>query len=153
MKPAPQFYTSPLSRFCAEELPGDFHFLDGDQVLFCHHSQPIVFARESGVLRVVESKLPGEEIRRSQRETLPMLAGALELGVESGLLATTSGVYVMEGEPPFAEGATVGLVRAAKSPGDWSSVGVQYAARRRLSSEQLRLFLRCRPLLSKQAAA
>lgn len=153
MKPAPEYYSSPLSQYCAEHLPGDFHFLDGDEVLFSHHSQPIVYARESGVLRIIESKAPGEDIRRSQRETLPMLAGALDLAVESGLLATTSGVYVLEGEPPYSSGATVSKVRGATAPGDWSAVGIRYVVQRPLDESQVQMFLRCRPLLRGKAAA
>lgn len=146
MKPAREYYTSPISEFCAEQLPGDFHFLDGDEVLFRHSAQPILFARENGTLRLLESKLPGEEIRRSQRETLPLLAGALAMAARAELVAPTSGVYVVEGRPPWSDGALVSRVRPARSPIDWQAIGIQFDLARRLTFAQLCAFVRCRPV-------
>lgn len=153
MKPKPEFYSSHLSRFCAEQLPGDFHFMDLDEVLFRHSSLPVVYARESGVLRAIESKLPGEQIRRSQRETLPLVAAGVGLLVKSGLLAQGSGAFVVEGEPPWNDGAIVHTVRAAASPRDWSATGVRYAKSSTLTFSELCTFIRCRPVTAVSKAA
>ena len=145
MKPRAQYYTSPLSEFCAEKLNGDFHYLDGDEVMFRHSAQPMTYARETGTLLVLESKFPGEEIRRSQRETFPLLAAALSRAADANLIARASGVYVIEGEPPFIDGATVLRVRGAKQPGvDWQSIGVQFDWRHRFNNRDLCNFIRCR---------
>jgi hypothetical protein len=144
VKPAPCFYSSPLSRFCAENLPGDFHYLDGDEVLFRHSAQPVVYARETGTLRVLESKLPGETIRRSQREVLPFLAAAIQLAVKAGLLSIRSGVFVIEGRPPYEDGALVSRVRPAQHLIDWQSIGVQLERSVQMTSPQFELFMRCR---------
>jgi hypothetical protein len=98
MKPAADFYTSYLSRYCAEHLPGDFHFLDGDEVLLRYSAQPIVYARATRILRLLESKFPGEEVRRSQRDLLPIFAEVIRVGVESEVLHERSGVFVIEAD-------------------------------------------------------
>lgn len=152
-KPAPEFYSSQLSRFCAEELEGDFHFLDGDEVIYRHSALPIVYARETGILRVIECKRPGEDVRRSQRETLPLLAAGIESLIENSLLDSRSGVFILEGEYPWADGAQVSRIMPHSKPGvDWSSVGASVTSTYTLSNAQLRLFIRCRPVLEAKAA-
>lgn len=142
MKPAPDRYSSPLSEFCAEELPGDFHYLDGDEVLFRHSALPIVYARETGILRILESKFPGEDLRRSQRETFPLLAAAIEKAVEASLLSDGSGVFVVEGTPPFGDGALVRKVHPAEKSAD--NLGIRFAGKHNLAPAQFHLFMRCR---------
>lgn len=146
MKPQREYYTSPLSAFCAEMLPEDFNFVDGDEVVFHHSAQPTTYARETGRLLILESKHPGEELTRSQRETYPLLAAAVSLAAAANLVRRDSGVYVIEGEPPFADGAAVMRIRAATRPGiDWTAIGAQIEARRKLSHAALCRFIRCRP--------
>jgi len=141
MKPAPEFYTSPLSRFCADELPGDFHFLDGDEVLLRYSSQPISYARSTGILRICESKRLGENIRRSQREVLPILAAAIQLAIEAKLLTVGSGVFLIEGEPPYESGASVTQVLGASTS---RAVGLQELGPRVMSRSEIDSFIRCR---------
>ena len=133
--------TSDLSAFC-DSFYGehsDFHFLDGDEIILRYSAQPVVYARESGVLRVVESKRPGEEIRRSQREALPLLAGCIALGIESGIVADGSGVFIVTGEPPYTAGAKVAKLRQSGR-----TAGLQYEIETHLSRERLIRFMRCR---------
>lgn len=150
MKPAAKYYTSDLSRFCAEELGPEFNFLDGDEVLLRYSAQPVTHARSTRILRVVESKNPGEEIRRSQRETFPILASALEFCVEAGILRKTSGVYIVEGLYPYSDGADVAQILPASQN---RAVGMQMvgpmsqvAGAERFSRQQLDLLASCRPL-------
>lgn len=146
MKPAAQYYTSDLSKFCAEHLPGDFHFLDGDEVMFKHSAQPIVYARETGILRILESKRPNEEIRRSQREVLPILARVLADAVEKGLLKDGSGVFIVTGEYPYVAGASVSRVEYGPAISGLSQKGPFP-----LSADKFADFIRCR--LVNEAAA
>lgn len=139
---SPYFYTSPLSRFCHEQLPGDFHYLDGDEIILRYSAQPITYARETRVLRIFESKTPGEEIRRSQRDVLPLLSEALQLAIGVGALARGSGVFVIEGDEPYDDGASVRQVLAPQT----RNVGIRYLGPRQLSREELELFIRCRNL-------
>ena len=148
MKPAPQFYTSHLSRFCADELPGDFHYLDGDEVLLRYSSQPITYARATNTLRICESKRLGEELRRSQREVLPLLAEAIALSVSAGLLNHGSGVFIIEGEAPYTDGASVSQVL---SPSTSRAVGLQTFGPQRLTRDEIEQFIRCRFQIRKAA--
>lgn len=107
MKPRPEYYTSPLSEFCAEHLPGDFHYLDGDEILLRYPSQPIQFARSTRTLRICEAKRPGEQLRRSQREVLPLLAEAVRALSSQDGLSDESGVFIIEGDSPYELGASV----------------------------------------------
>jgi len=143
-KPNPEFYSSPLSRWCADELPGDFHYLDGDEVLLRHSALPLVYARETGTLRVLESKHPGEELTRAQRETFPLLATALDLLVRDEYVADASGLFVVEGRPPFDDGATIRRVLPIRSRTGWRVIGVQFADARTVKRSTLELFVRCR---------
>lgn len=102
-----KYYTSDLSRYCDEHLGFDFNFLDGDEVLLRYSAQGMTHARSTGVLRIIESKRPGEQVRRSQIDVLPLLARAIDLAVQDGVLAEGSGVFVLEGEPPYENGAIV----------------------------------------------
>jgi hypothetical protein len=141
VKPAPQFYTSHLSRFCADELPGDFHYLDGDEVLLRYSSQPLTYARASNTLRICESKRLGEELRRSQREVLPLLAEAIALSVNAKLLNQGSGVFIIEGEPPYSDGAAVSQVLA---PSTSRAVGLRTLGPQQLTRDEIEGFIRCR---------
>jgi len=112
---SPAYHTSDLSQFCDEHLGPHFNFLDGDEVLLRYSSQGMTHARSSGVLRIIESKRTGEEVRRSQREVLPLLARAIELAVQDGTLAAGSGVFILEGESPYDEGAKISRVKYSTS--------------------------------------
>jgi len=144
-----EFYTSPLSRFCHEQLPGDFHFLDGDEIILRYSAQPVTYSRETRVLRLFESKSLGEEIRRSQRDVLPILAEAIKLAVESGVLAKGSGVFIIEGEEPYERGADLSQVLP---DGKSRAVGLQTIGPRRLNRDELETFVRCRNLAPRTAA-
>lgn len=140
--------SSQLSEFADSfyrEFP-DFHFIDADHVVFSHAALPMAFARETRILRLIESKNLGEEVRRSQRETLPVLAACLDLGVKHGVVKRGSGVFVVTGEPGFESGATVARVRADEPGKEWSAVGVQASHTRNVTREELQTFLRCRLL-------
>lgn len=133
--------TSDLSAFC-DSFYGDhhdFHFVDGDEVILRYSAQPIVYARESGILRVVESKAPGEEIRRSQRDTLPLVAGCIQKGIEEGIVADRSGVFIVTGQFPYDTGAKIARLRPSPR-----TAGLQYDAAVDVSREQLVKFMRCR---------
>lgn len=137
------YYTSPLSKFCHEQLPGDFHYLDGDEILLRYSAQPVAYARETRVLRIFESKAPGEELRRSQREVFPILADAIKLAVDRGALGKGSGVFLIEGAEPYDHGALLSQVL----PGIESrAAGIQFLGPREVSRPELETFIRCRNL-------
>lgn len=138
---SPKFHTSALSKYCDEQLPGDFHFLDGDEVVLRYPSQPIVYARETRTLRILESKACGEEIRRSQREALPLLAAAIRLAVQHNILAEGSGVFIVEGSMPYEEGASVSQVLP---PSASRAVGLQVLGPVVLAKPDVDAFIRCR---------
>lgn len=142
------YYTSPLSRFCHEQLPQDFHYLDGDEVLLRYSAQPVTYARETRVLRVIESKRPGESIRRSQREVLPIIATAIRFAVNQGRLGPGSGVFLIEGDEPYDEGA---LLYQILPEGDARAAGMGMLGPRRISRSEVAIFVRCRNL-SRSAA-
>lgn len=141
MNPDRAYYTSPLSEFCAEHLPGDFHYLDGDEVLLRYSSQPIQFARASRNLRICEAKRKGEQIRRSQREVLPLLAEGIAALISKGDLASGSGVFLIEGEMPYEDGASIYQVLPTSNS---RAVGLQLLGPREMDKAQLHLFMRCR---------
>lgn len=141
-KPASPYYSSDLSRFCAEELGRpEFNFLDGDEVLLRYPSLPIHYARSTKILRIIESKKPGEDLRRSQREVLPLLASALFLGVQGGIFAEGSGVFIIEGRYPFTDGALVSQVLPASEA---RAAGVQYLGPERLTRSDVETLVSCR---------
>lgn len=140
-RPAPRFYTSPLSQFCAEFLPGDFHFLDLDEVLLRYSSQGITFCRETMILRAIECKNPGEEIRRSQRDVLPEFAAMFHDRVKSGQLAQGTGVFIVEGRYPYHDGALVGQVLPRSES---KAVGLQQLGPWRFTGQQIYDLVRCR---------
>ncbi len=139
MKPATEFYTSYLSRYCAEYLPGDFHYLDGDEVLLRYSAQPIVYARETRILRFLESKFPGEEVRRSQRDLLPIFAEVITQSVSTKLLAERSGVFVIEAQWPDPETFEVSKVVPSSR-----GVGLSFERHKQYDRDAFALFLRCR---------
>lgn len=72
---------------------------------FVHDHQPmqhdgididyVAWKSARNCLRIIEEKLPGEDVRPSQKRMLPLLAKLIELGKEAGLLADDSGVFVL----------------------------------------------------------
>lgn len=140
-KPHARFYSSPLSEFCAEELPGDFHYLDGDEILLRHSAMAICYARSTTTLRIIESKHPGEELRRSQRETFPLLAEAI---ARSELLSRESGVFVLEGDPPYNGGR---IPVAKVRPAHRNRVnGFRFEWIRAGDATSINALIRCRPV-------
>lgn len=138
-----------LSEFCDSFYGShnDFNYLDGDVVVFTHAALPITAARSTRIIRILETKRDGEEIRRSQRETLPVIAEAIQRLVITGDAAKGSGVFIVIGDgPEYQEGAKIAKVRPAERLKDWSSIGVQYEHEPiQYSREQLIRFMRCRP--------
>jgi hypothetical protein len=149
---SPQLRGTPsswLSAFCNSFYPTDkdFNYLDGDIVLFAHAALPIAMARETRIIRILETKRDGEEIRPSQRQTLPILAEAIQRLVGTGDALPGSGVFIVIGDgPKYLCGAHVAKVRPAERLKDWSAIGVQYEANPvYFSREELIRFMRCRP--------
>lgn len=135
------YQTSDLSRYCDERLPGDFNYLDGDVVILRYPAQPIAYARETRILRILESKRPGEQIRRSQVDVFPILAASIHQSVAQGQLANGSGVFIIEGTYPYEDGADVRQVLPHETS---RTVGLQYLGPKRITNEELNAFLRCR---------
>jgi hypothetical protein len=87
--------SSELGQHVHDNYPRTFNFLDIDAG---------IHKRATGVLRIVEHKLPGQTLSRSQCDVLPLLANALVLLAKSGLIEPrTSGVFQAAGFAPFAE--------------------------------------------------
>ena len=59
------------------------------------------------VLRFFESKHWNEALSSGQDRFLPALSGLVALGIRAGLLGPGSGVFVVRGTAPFAEGAEI----------------------------------------------
>lgn len=139
--------SSDLSAFCDSfygQYP-DFHYLDADRVLFVHDASGIVAARSTRIMRLLETKRDGEDLTRSQRETLPIFSALFDLGVTHGVIQPGSGVFVVTGDgPDYQNGATIGKVRPDAPGAEWSAVGVQFEKNAVLSREKLVTFMRCR---------
>lgn len=135
-----KYHTSDLSRYCDENLGSYFNYLDGDEVLLRYSAQGMTHARSTCVLRIIESKHPGEEVRRSQREVLPLLARAIELAVKDGILAAGSGVFILEGTPPYENGATVSRVNYSAS----RAAGLVIDGPHNYTQLQVNAFVSCR---------
>lgn len=55
----------------------------------------VVWKSARRCLRIIEEKLPGEDVRPSQQRMLPLLARLIELGKQDGILSADSGVHVL----------------------------------------------------------
>lgn len=87
------YLRNPLKRLIHDEAPHKMHLTDVDAALY---------RLSSRILRIVECKHRGEELRRSQRDILPLLALLIEKGIQLGTVSRGSGVFVArydEGDP------------------------------------------------------
>jgi hypothetical protein len=85
--------SSELGQYVHDHYPRTFNYLDIDAG---------IHKRATGVLRIVEHKLPGQMLSRSQLDVLPLLANALVLLANAGLIeGRTSGVFYAAGVAPF----------------------------------------------------
>jgi hypothetical protein len=70
--------------------------------LFEDHVYQLHFGEGPQRLRLLEHKPAGNgDLRQGQRWLLECLRRLITLGVQSGDLAPKSGVYIIEGDPPF----------------------------------------------------
>jgi hypothetical protein len=77
---------SRVGQFCHDFLPRTFDCVDIDCV---------IFKRATGMIRILEEKLPGEEVSKAQIHVLPKLAGLIELAVRGKKLPEGSGVFLL----------------------------------------------------------
>lgn len=77
---------SRVGQFCHDFLPRTFDCVDVDCV---------IFKRATRMTRIIEEKLPGEQLSAAQQHVLPLLAGLIELQVKAKNLPEGSGVFVM----------------------------------------------------------
>lgn len=84
--------TTEYGQHIHDDLPNHFFWSDLDMV---------VYRKSSRVLRVIEHKLPGGRLSPSQEAILPLLQLGVESLIERDLVATGSGAYIIESDPPF----------------------------------------------------
>jgi hypothetical protein len=77
---------SRTGQFCHDVLPRTFDCVDIDCV---------IYKRSSGLMRVIEEKLPGEQLSPAQVNILPKLATLVRLGIVNKTLHEDSGVFVV----------------------------------------------------------
>lgn len=90
----PHESSSELGQYVHDNFPREFNFVDIDAA---------VHKRRTAVLRILEHKLPGQDLSPAQWDVLPLLAIALELLGSTGGVARTSGVFRTAGYSPFKE--------------------------------------------------
>lgn len=78
--------SSPFGQFVHDRLPTTFYAADIDLVCY---------ARVTKILRLFESKHPGQSLKPSQRQLLPMFAAWVEGSVRRQKIAVGSGVFVV----------------------------------------------------------
>lgn len=79
-----------------------------------------IYKRSTGILRIVEHKHPGQEIRPSQKTLLPLLSVAVQGLVDAQLVHPESGVFAMWASEPF-ESAAVTRVRPGAPVSTWAT--------------------------------
>lgn len=108
---------------------------DYPRVMNVVNDDAVIHARSTGILRHLEHKWPGQSLKRSQLDTLPMVAEGIASLISRGRLNPGSGVYVIEIEPPWT--------RAVATTVFWDG---STGRRRELSGDQLARFETARPL-------
>lgn len=89
----PEKSNSELGQHVHDHLPHEMYFIDIDGV---------VYKNATHILRVVEQKQPGQQLKPSQKVILPLLAKAIEYLVSIKVVHPESGVFVAETEKPFS---------------------------------------------------
>lgn len=88
----PSRSSSELGQMVKETLPRTMFFMDVDGV---------VYKKATRILRVIEQKQPGQQLKPSQETIFPMFARMIAREIEDGLLDSQSGVFVMVAMAPF----------------------------------------------------
>jgi hypothetical protein len=84
---------SRVGQFCHDLLPRTFDCVDIDCV---------IYKRSTGMTRMLEEKLPGEEVSKAQMHVLPRLAQLIELAVKGKIIPEGSGVFLLWHTSPGA---------------------------------------------------
>jgi len=87
--------SSAIGQFVHDRLSKKLYWADIDGALL---------KRANRVLRAVEHKFRGQDLRPSQRAVLPILAEAIDVLIERGRVHPDSGVFVLTADPPFDDG-------------------------------------------------
>jgi hypothetical protein len=77
---------SELGQWIHDKMPNDFYWLDIDG---------IVYKKATKILRIIEEKKPGQELKPSQLLVLKNLAIAIDYLVEQNIVSIGSGVFVL----------------------------------------------------------
>lgn len=110
---------SRTGQYCHDGLPRTFDCVDIDAV---------IFKRSGRSVRILEEKLPGEEISTAQQNVLPVLANLIELAINANQIRDDSGVYVIWHRNPLArvceaeDHDIVTIQKVPKSKCEWDSV-------------------------------
>lgn len=83
---------SEFGQWIHDWMPRDFYSLDIDQ---------LTYKRKTNILRILEEKCPGQNLKKSQKAVFPFLQKAIEILVACKLLAKGSGVFIVWGVPPY----------------------------------------------------
>ena len=84
--------SSALGQHVFDTLGKDFYFCDIDGVVYKVAHQ---------LMRIIEHKPVGKELKGSQLHILPLLAEGVSHLISSGSLHERSGVFVVNSDPPF----------------------------------------------------
>jgi hypothetical protein len=92
-------FASPLTRWIYYASSPEKYLADIDACLFRMKDQ---------CLRIVEWKRPMERLSPGQRRIFPLLDSLLVAAEEQRVIRLESGLYIVRGLPPFADGAEIG---------------------------------------------
>jgi hypothetical protein len=102
--------TSAFGQFCHDAVTGRTSFSDVDLQMISGDPAEMLESQIQQLhftfgdiqrLRVFEHKWPGGALSTAQRWILPIWRRLIYLGIQDRHVSTASGVYVVEGEPPW----------------------------------------------------
>ncbi len=99
----PNISHSAFGQWIKDNLPNTFFWADIDG---------ISFKRATRILRVIEEKRFGQELKDSQKKILPLLARGVDCLISSGIVHEESGVFIIHTESPYTM-ATVSKIYAS----------------------------------------
>lgn len=88
----PNISHSAFGQWIKDNIPNTFFWADVDG---------ISYKRATRILRVIEEKQPGQELKDSQKKILPLLAKGIDYLISLGIVHEQSGVFIIHTESPY----------------------------------------------------
>lgn len=91
----PNESSSAFGQFIHDAFPNSFWWIDVDGM---------IYKKATRILRVIEHKPVGGQLRPSQQFLLPMIATCIRILIALRLVHEQSGVFLVRSDPPFRSG-------------------------------------------------